>query len=227
MDLPDITILIVTYNRLEILAATLIELNHHLRYAGTIRYLICDDSEDPTPVDELAVKQIFADRIRVVHMAGRQGLGANVNNGLRNLETEIVLQTQDDYQPIKMLDLTPHVEKLLSDQAAGWIRLRCIGGHRFRAKLDGSYWRVDWNSEELYIVSDQPHLKKKAFHEAFGYYPEGLKVGETENEWCAKAKAMAQGGAQYDMLIPINVDTENSWAHVANGPELSWKDRGL
>lgn len=225
--MENITVLVATYNRIDILATTLIELNVNLRYSGELRFLIADDSEDPAPVDELAARMPFSDRIRVVHSTGRQGLGANVNNGLRHCDTELVLQTQDDYVLLRELNLDPHADKLLSDAAAGWIRLRCIGGHRFRAKLDGSYWRVDWNSEELYIVSDQPHLKKKSFHDAFGFYPEGLKVGETENEWCAKAKAAATCGAEMDMLIPIAWDTENSWAHVANGPLLSWKDRGL
>ena len=226
---PDITVLVATYNRLEILATTLIELNHHLNYAGVIRYLICDDSEDFVPVAVLVARQVFSDRIRFVHTTGRQGLGANVNNGLKHLETEIVLQTQDDYQPVKTVELNAHVQRLLTNSRPAWIRLRHIVNHRFHARLEGEYWQVDLTgSPELYIFSDQPHIKLKGVHESLGMYPEGLKVGETENAWCNQANhAMLRDSAPIDYLIPVKADLEGTWAHVANGPELSWKDRGL
>jgi glycosyltransferase involved in cell wall biosynthesis len=226
-DYPDITVAIISYNRQAILAQAVALLDEFLNYAGHIRYLVSEDGD--VELTRRVLSETFGERldIRVVGDGTRLGLGGNENRALRECQTEIVLQSQDDYFLEKHLDLNPHVRKLLEDQRAGWIRFRCIGGHQLVASLEGSYWKISWGSPELYIVSDQPHLKKKAFHEYFGYYPENRVIAETENAWCHQAKDVArEQGALYDVLVPIDWPTESSWSHQANG-DLSWQPKGL
>lgn len=227
MDYPEISVLIATYERWELLKECLAHLESNLRYAGEIRYVLADDGD--TDKTSYNIDSWFDDEIRrweVIGGSERLGLGGNVNRALKQLQTDIVLQLQDDYFLRKPLELTPHVERLLLDPTAGWIRLRLLNGQRFTATVEDRYWRVNWFSEEGYICSDQPHLKHMRFHQAFGYYPEGLKVADTENEWCWRVREEAREKGGPGVLVPTFVDIDNLWTHEGDGP-LSWKDKGL
>lgn len=213
-----VAVMITTYNRADILAENLTRVAKYVQYAGKIEIVIADDGS--TDHTELMLKQDFD-----VHFVqtNRQGLGANANNGLHKAFSlcDTVLQFQDDVWLDKPLDLTPLVARL-SNPDAGWMRLGKFANHKLHAELNGEYWRVNWHSPEIYIVSDQPHLKHKRFHEAAGYYPEGLKIGDTENTWCGWTWAEGKAGRLPDVLIPVDVP-HNIWRHVG----VSWQSEGL
>lgn len=223
MDWPALAILIVTYNRVETLFGTLHHLAEHLWYEGPRQVIVTDDGSDDGTLAMLAEGVPDA---RVVTSA-HQGLGANTNAGLRAAfaYADYVLQLQDDMWLLGTLDLHPHVARLRDDPQAGFIRLWGVGGHRYTADLDESYWRVRWDSSELYMPSDRPHIKHRRFHEHFGLYPEGLVTAATEEAWCHQCRdiARARGGPQ--VLIPHSVDTERSWEHRHWGAR--WRDQGL
>lgn len=230
MDYPDISVVIATYERGNLLIQSLEHLRLNLEYAGKVNYVLADDGN----LDETArlIRAEFASEdfdkgFRWEIVGGeRLGLGGNVNRALKAIKTDIVLQLQDDYFLRRPLDLTPHVEKLLADPTAGWIRLRLLNGQRFTASIEDRYWRVNWFSDEGYICSDQPHIKHMRFHQHFGYYPEGLRVADTENEWCWRVRQEAQDKGGPGVLIPTWWDCDNAWTHEGDG-ELSWKDKGL
>lgn len=225
MTWPPLAILVVTYNRVGTLIDTLTQLTNNLHYVGPRRLFVADDgSDDGTPV---RVRLLHEDAVIV--QSNRVGLGANTNAGLRAAfeYSPFVLQLQDDMHLRCHLDLHPHVEKLRDDPAAGFVRLWGVGGHRYTATLDGNHWRVSWNSDELYIPSDRPHLKHRRFHDAFGYYPEGLPTAATEEAWCHQAKNIARerlaDGVPH-VLVPQQ-ETERTWEHMHWGDR--WRDKGL
>lgn len=228
MDYPDISVVIATYERWELLEHCLELLYQNLVYPiDKTRYVLADDGD----ADKTArlISEKFGNtplRWEIVGGNERLGLGGNTNRALKQLQTDIVLQLQDDYFLRRPLDLTPHVEKLLADSTAGWIRLRLLNGQRFTASIEDRYWRVNWFSDEGYICSDQPHIKHMRFHQHFGYYPEGLRVADTENEWCWRVRQEAQDKGGPGVLIPTWWDCDNAWTHEGDG-ELSWKDKGL
>ena len=221
MELPKITVLITTYNRIDLLKQTLDALVSNLSYSGEISYVVANDGDALPPT-------IPIDLIEVRTTKQRSGLGANTNVGLRECFTrsDIVLQTQDDYCLIQHLDLDEHVQKLVEDTHAGWIRLRLTQGQNFTGTVEHRYWRLNWFSEGLYIASDQPHLKHKRFHEFHGFYVEGLNVGDTENEWVGRTKQRGKDKGGPSVLIPVDWPCDNSWVHTGDGV-LSWKDKGL
>lgn len=139
----------------------------------------------------------------------------------------------DDHWLVKELDITPHVKKLMEDETAGAIRLMGIGGHRYTATLDGLYWRIDWNSAEVYIASNRPHLKSiSRFHGAYGLYPEGKKLGLTEEMFCHICIDVAKTTLErrwptVDVLIPLDVATESGWQHNEHHGAVSWQARGF
>lgn len=225
--LPDIVILVVTYQRADVLRDTLNALMYRLQYEGDYSFVIADDgSIDGTQ----AVVEKFGRATLVpfeLVQSVRVGLGANTNAGLRRAFelSPFVLQLQDDMQIQQGLDITPHVKRLIDYPQDGFIRLWGIGGHKYTATLDEGYWRIHWTSNDLYIPSDRPHLKHKRFHEAYGLYPEGLPTAHTEDAWChqVKDRALAYGGPS--VLVPHSMEYENGWEHM--GYHDSWRFKGL
>lgn len=227
MDYPDITVAIISYKRPEILRETLGQFFDLLRYEGEIRYLVSHDGDASETRKLLHDKLGWHNVVKIIGEGERRGLGANNNQALRGCDTDIVLHTQDDYHLLKPLDLTEHVEKLLVDETAGWIRLKLTAGQDFTATVKDRYWRVSWHSQGHYIASDQPHLKHwPRFHGYYGMYLEGVTVVETENEWVGRSKGLGQLHPDWpEVLIPTSSQSDSSWLHV--GDEISWKDRGL
>ena len=79
MDWPPLAILIITYNRIEIVRETLTRLRRHLDYVGPRRYYIADDGSDDGT--QAMVREEWPDAVLV--QSDRAGLGANSNAGLR------------------------------------------------------------------------------------------------------------------------------------------------
>lgn len=224
MDWPPLAIVIVTYQRRATLRETLFRLREHLYYVGPRQVVVADDGSDDGTPQMLAEE--YPDAVLV--QSARVGLGANANAGLRAAFTfaDYVYQSQDDLWLQHHFDLHPHIERLLQDPTCGFVRLWGCGGHRYKGNLEGSHWRIHWDSDELYIPSDRPHVKHRRFHDFFGMYPEGYSTAETEDTWCHGCKQRAGiGGRQLDVFVPHGVDIERNYEHAGWGDR--WRDKGL
>jgi glycosyltransferase involved in cell wall biosynthesis len=223
-DWPSLAILVITYNRVEILRETLLRLERHLDYAGQRRVFVADDGSDDGT--QAMVLEEFPDAVLV--SSDRRGLGSNANAGLRHAWSfsDYVYQSQDDLHLLHHFDLHPHIEQLRDDPTCGFVRLWGVGGHRYKGNLEGNHWRIHWDSDELYIPSDRPHVKHRRFHEHFGLYPEGLKTAHTEEAFCHQCKGRAGlEGRQLDVFVPHAVDIEKNFEHA--GWHTRWRDVGL
>lgn len=218
---PVVAVVVITYQRAEILRGTLDRLRQHLDYSGVLRYVVADDGS--TDGTHAMLEQRDIEPI----VTNRGGLGANTNAGLRAAfdQADIVFSLQDDMHMLKSLHLDPHVQKLQQDPAAGFVRLWGVAGHRYAARLDEMYWRIAWTSPELYIPSDRPHLKHRRFWETYGPYPEGRATGDTEEAFCHQCRAVALSSGGPDVLIPHGLDVEGNFAHMCEGSR--WRDQGL
>jgi GT2 family glycosyltransferase len=220
---PDVTIMVITYNRRDVLHGTLTRLYEHLAYSGKLHYIVADDgSNDGT-------QQMLASDHPDVHLVQslRLGLGGNTNAGLRAAFelSDLVGSLQDDMHLLCTLDLDKHVQKLQEDPSAGFIRLWGVAGHQYIARLDQQHWRIAWDSPELYIPSDRPHLKHRRFHLAYGFYPEGRSTGDTEEAWSHQCRAIALSQGGPDVLVPHALDIESNFFHAGEG--IRWRDQGL
>jgi glycosyltransferase involved in cell wall biosynthesis len=223
--LPNLAIVVVTYNRVAVLLETLHRLREYVRYNGEIKYCIADDGSTDGTQPMIGEWLPDATDIGIVQ-SNRVGLGANTNAGLLAAweYSPIVLQLQDDMQLQSPLNLDAHVQKLVDDESAGFIRLWGVAGHQYNATLDGGYWRIAWDSPEHYIASDRPHIKHRRFHDAAGMYPTGKTTGDTEEAWCHQTRLVSQEKTIPSVLVPL-IDTENSWKHVCY--DQRWRDKGL
>lgn len=66
-----------------------------------------------------------------------------------------------------------------------------------------AYLQLDSGSPDLYLYSHGPHLKRRDFHAFYGMYPEGLKLGETEEQFAHIVKdGMKRPGAPAIAILP-------------------------
>lgn len=222
-NLPTIAVLIPTYNRPDIVRTCILRLQEFFRYEGPLVYLVSDDSSP-----DLAAQTHQAVELRAVSyfVGPHNGLGANLNY-LHRLARDagwfLTFQMDDDYWLNAPLDLTPHAKKLIDDPTVGVIRLMGIAGHHYVAHLRQGYWHIRWDSPELYIASNRPHLAHSRFYVAYGLYPEGLRLGHTEEAFCHQCRDIYRDVGGPDVVIPLDVPTESAWMHVGD----SWQLKGL
>lgn len=232
---PSVIVIIPTFNRKAILTQTINLLQKNLKYSGPWRVLVGEDSTDPEEYFGANLLEKSPVPISIHRHDHNLGLGANLNWLLKaNPRNDFVLQMDDDHWLVQPLDITPHVKKLMEDETAGCIRLMGIGGHSYTATLGRDlYWRISWESAEVYIASNRPHLKSiSRFHGQYGFYPEGEKLGVTEEMFCHncidRAKLnLIQGMRTVDVLIPLDVPTETGWQHNEHHGAISWQARGF
>ena len=224
MEHPPIAVLIPTYNRAATVAAAVKGFRTHAatHYPGKVTFYVGCDGDDETPSVFTGV-----DDVVVFDNGTPLGLGANLNMLISSTTEPVLFQMDDDHILKQEIDLTSHVHALYDNEKIGWIRLYGVGFHKYVAHLDGHYWIVRWDSPELYINSMRPHIKLRAWHAKYGMYPEGVRLGQTEEQFCHQCKNIgvkdvANWSSSMHVAIPLIGDTENSWDHVGS----SWQAKG-
>lgn len=244
--MSELTVIIPTFNRPEILASTVYLLHQNLYLDGVssghmetrqIQVLIGNDGD---PIDLPDVLFNLTPPFVKILQGPRRGLGANLNMLLRAAPTDVVLQMDDDHHLVKPLDITQYVKDLEERRYdIGWVRL-FLGTeedlnnddpfYRFVGHMQERYWVLDSRAPELYIASNRSHLKLKAFHrpEMYGMYAEGLSLGETESEFCHRYKDRHRKLRESSMwslavAMPVAAPSFDTWEHVGE----SWQKQGL
>lgn len=225
MDWPEITILICTFERQKELAATVDALRDNIYYPpDKLTWLICDDSSPSQFAQRLAKRPGYRDlHIEVVNTVKNLGWGANVNNGNDAVKTDLTFFTEDDKILRHPLDLRVGVAAMMEMPYIGMMRYRGTAGDHIilhHMEVDISKWMPDYQdgvglaghltyclldcgSPALNIYSHGPHLKRKSFHQFYGRYPEGMKLGMTEETYAHQVKdKMRENGAPPIGILP-------------------------
>lgn len=218
MIYPALAVILPTYNRAETVWQTIDLLQRNLVYSGYVEYFVGCDGDDHTPekLSDMKYTNILEEP--------SGSFGANINRLIKlAIDTgfDFFMQMDDDHWLMEPMDINNFIKDLDRLEDAGWIRLMGIGAHDLRATLKGVYWYVDWDSPELYITSMRPHIKHVRFIESFGFYPEGEKLGLTEEGYCHQCKNSATEDSP-KVLVPLDTRTESSWSHVGK----SWQAKG-
>lgn len=226
VDWPEITVVIITFEREKELTETIERHADNLRYPfEKLSWLICDDCSPSHFAKRLAKRSAFKRlNIQVVETEQNGGWGKNTNWGLSHVKTPYVFQVEDDKRLYKPLDLCVGVALMEVHPDIGYLRYRGTAGdhtifHQFEADIspfcpdyqDGScglpghltYLQLDSGSPTLWLYTHGPHLKHSRFHQFYGQYPEGLKLGPTEESYCHTVKnGMKQPGAPALVILP-------------------------
>ena len=242
LPLPAIDIVLITYDRYEDIKKTFTALCKNLKYSGKINVYIADDctpNKDYLPVlevelDELAYQCQRTWKIIPCQTPVNGGWGRNANHALSKTTSDIVMMIEDDYVITKEIDLDPLVALLLCHQSIGLIRLDGIAGHKVLAHAHETdissylpdyrqgvgncglvhYWLLDHSSPALNVYSHRPQLKHKRFHEFYGKYIEGAKLGVTEDDFAHRVKDGMKEHWQFAPCIAVPLDANNFFDHV-------------
>lgn len=246
-DLPSISIIIITYDRYAELKQTFEALYKNLYYDGVVNYVIADDCTPGAYRESVLhnIRQVnfIQEEVTFISTPKNCGFGCNANNALSHVTDDIVLFLEDDRVLTTELDITPYVALLMSHPGIGLVRLDGIGGHKvvlhttetdisdymphYRQGMGAqgklNYFLIDSNSRELWCYSNQPHLKHKRFHEWYGFYPEGLRLGETEESFAHTVKdGMKIPNAP---ALAVTLDATSWFDHIGISYQHSELDR--
>lgn len=199
--LPTIGVQICTFSRPREIRLCIDALLKYLHYSELI-WLVCDDSTGGDYVERLAADYPF---LQFCITPRRAGWGVNVNLGLDYLEAlgiDYIYFTEDDYILTKDIDLNVGMH-LLQDPQIGLVRYDGLAGHRLDMTLEEmdypgnregvgidklTYARLLKSSRNLNIYSNRPHLKHRRFHDYYGRYIEGQRLGMTETNFAHRVR---------------------------------------
>lgn len=247
-QLPSINIVVITFMRRDVLAHTLAALFDNLGYDGDISWIIADDCT-PEPDYHYFIRSLpWRDRtMRIETPPENGGWGVNANNALRKCEHDITFFIEDDYILTRPVDLSPYVALLLENTVVGLVRMDGIAGHlglscqtaetnvsaycpqwrqgiAYPGKLH--YWLLDRKSTQFNMYSNRPHLKHRRFHEAYGEYHEGFKLGLTETKFAHIVKDKMRDDADSVPAIAAPFDANCYFDHIGESFQLTEYDKG-
>jgi GT2 family glycosyltransferase len=188
---PLVSVVIVTYKRLDLLSETIESLLSVSSYPRErLELILCDDGSGQKIQSEMRMLPcdvfLFSKKNR--------GMGANTNAGLRAARGDFILHLQDDWRCVGPSDFIEASLEVLSERPdVGAIRLRGpLGeGAKFESYSTASgHRKVDIYptvaKPERFVYSDNPHLKRRRFHHDLGYYLEGVPMTVAELDFCAR-----------------------------------------
>lgn len=191
MKNPLVSVVITAYKRLHHLQRTVDTLLACCTYPG-LELILCDDGS-PRDVQE-QMRSLPFDVF--IFARENRGLGASVNRGLRAARGAYILYLQDDWVCTRRSDFVQEgIEAIESVPRLGLVRLtgpnaafeafetmRTPSGLAVLLPLLG---RPD-SYQGIYVYSQNPHLKTRDFHDRLGYFAEGLRGTQTEDEFCRR-----------------------------------------
>lgn len=251
--LPDVTVVILTYNRPDELYTTMQALRANLYYPKELlHFVIADDSSEAGLYDDLKADPLF-EGVKWAVNDTNVGWGATVNRVLGGVESAngLVYFQEDDYVLTKPLDLRVGAALLTEKPHVGMLRYRGTAGdtpvfHQFEADI-AAYMEKDWRespgslvggkltylqfdggSPTAYLYSNGPHLRRASFTAFYGTYSEGRKLGDTEEEYAIRVKGRMQQRPNDAPGIAILPEWIALWFdHIGQSYQLTEADRGL
>lgn len=258
--LPEIVLLLITFNRYETLKKTLSALKEFMAYPqDKLHVLVSDDSTGGNYLNNLKKLKDFKDwginGLQTLSTPERFGWGRHVNYALSWIAENIpsakyVLQIEDDYVLKVPLDLQVGAALMEAKPDIGMLRYRGTAGghaiyHQFEADISPwlpdyaygvadvmgriPYLQIDSASQYIYsMYSNGAHLKRlgqSGWHAHYGMYPEGLKLGHTEESYAIWTKQlMTAPKAPAIAILPEWIGMY--WEHIGASWQGSAEDIG-
>ena len=250
VDWPRVDIIIITFDRIDEITTTIHALVDNLVYpADKLRILIADDFSPNNYLDKLykgPLRHAQLQDIKVDHVPadGNVGWGGNANRALKFSDAPYVFFTEDD-RPLKQrFDLYSAMALMEVKQEIGMLRIAGTTGLPYiyhQCEADVTDWLPEYRegmglpgrmaycllgsgSPTLWLYSNQPSIRRRSFHDKFyGYYPEGLKLGATEESYChtvldlmrANINSYPAIAVQPDWIVPRFDHIGKSYQHSA------------
>ena len=222
-DLPKISVVFVTYNRMVTLRPTLDSFLRHTAYPrDRLELIVADDGSPPSVQSEIRNMPFdmfcLSDR--------RSGLGGNTNRGLAAATGDFVLQLQDDWWCEGPADYLAKAVGILS--ARPEIGLLILNAHPLPLATRAHFGQEGWDVRvfapgpqvlddgvERYAYSDWPHLKRQDFIRYLGPYLEGRPMWETEIDFGRRV-------ARQDRYGVAHLASRAVFRHIGEEHSYNW-----
>ena len=197
VEWPKVSVVFVTYNRLQTLRPTLDAFVRLTDYPRDRLELIVTDDGSPEPVQRAIRTMPFS----VYSFAGEGGdLGANQNRGIAAARGDYVLHLQDDQichgprdylrRAVSILQSAPNIGMLLLFHHTGTPAIReiqKIAENEVTIYANEPTRRINVVGEHAY--SDRAHLKRRSFIQMIGPYKERVSMWECELDYSQRVNA--------------------------------------
>lgn len=180
--LPAVVILLITYKRLEVARETIRGIKDRIRYPEElISWHIADDGSGGDHIGQL-ISEING-KVSYTDTGGHS-VGRSMNMGIAEVlnRSDIWLHWEDDWVPNMEINLVPCVQLLQDFPNIGMVRLgRLSAGLQGKvfSGADRLWWLLDKSKDE-WCWTGHAAVRHRRFHEAYGFYAEGLTPGKTE-----------------------------------------------
>jgi len=209
MNWPPVSILIVTYDRPREIRMVIDALKKNIDYPGKVLWHLADDNSPGTYVFDIQHKD-YKDLHFTATVTERKGWGANVNKAMLDCwqRSNYVFLCEDDYVSQKVVNLRAGVAIMQTLFTVGLIRYDGVQAHALdfqMREIETEAGRFDCltiaeTSPHLNIYSNRPHLKHRRFHDHYGIYPAGIKLGMTETKFAHNVRNKYQHGPKVAVL---------------------------
>lgn len=196
-SLPKITVLVIGYKRPDLLKQTVESLLQKTSYPRHRLELVLSDDGSP-PDLQAQMRELPFD---VFCFSSRNaGLGRNCNKGLLASSGDYILQLQDDWVCVGPGDFIEQALDVFNRRPnVGIVRFRPaskrlkgiavkISGKR-KVTVFANVPQEQNSLVSLYPYTDNPHIKRREFHEIVGYYKERVKMPLMELDFCRTVAA--------------------------------------
>lgn len=216
--MDKVTLLLLTYNRLDYAKETLRSALDNMHTSHPLVVHIADDGSPEGYTDELrklAGGYVHVEGVTVTN-AERGGYGHNYNlaSKIIHQHSRYCICLEDDWRLVKSLDLDSLLDCLDTSLEIGCIRLGYIGfTQELRGKiidvLGSKYLVFDPDSPEPHLFAGHPRVEAIAWQKEVGPWPTELAPGATEFAVCHKPAARKR------VAWPMFNDPDNSlFVHI-------------
>jgi len=193
--LPLVSVVVITYKRFGLLKRTIESFQARCTYPA-LEYILCDDGSDK----RIQERMLTLNFDRFLLSKTNQGLGKNTNKGILAAKGEYILQLQDDWETIGPGDFIEAALEVFEERSDVYmIRYRPMRRelpydlHITRSGRKVKIFKNGANPDsEDYAYTDNPHIKRRAFHEKLGLYIEGAPMTKTEIEFCQRVDSQQE-----------------------------------
>lgn len=226
--LPNLVIVVFTYDRPEYAERTIRWVLSNITYSGQVSLHIADDGSPEGQVEFLAEAAMDEAQGRPYQFAGvtttnaeRGGYGASYNlaTQVTHLRGEVFLCLEDDWELRAMLDLDALVGALMESTQIECIRLGYLSGtQQLRGEIayaaGQTFLLLDPTSPERHVLAGHPRLETLRFQRSVGPWPEGLNAGATEFEVCGRVEAREGVAWPLDIGNSATPSGRSVFAHI-------------
>lgn len=241
-DLPRLSILLLTYRRLELSLTTIHSTCQNLGYPRElISWYVCDDGSPREEHDHVLsyIREnnhaILGEHNKRIRNEGQEdtffaGKSYNLGLGICHQNSDFVLVLENDWELEKELDLIPYMKLLQEREDVGAVSFRILSvgadvhtvGHAGKVYL--KYLRTT-----QYAFSGNPYIRHARFTKEYGWFAEDCNPGnmelkqDDEYRYRKDERGNSIPRNEHDgphIWRPADISVWGAWAHI--GSDKSW-----